>query len=306
MFKIGSILLLGITIRLFGMAIMSLGEWDERFHALVAKNLMSTPLIPTLINDGLMPLNPNDWSMNEIWLSKPPLAFWFMSWSMKIFGVNEWGLRLPSLIFSTLSVYLTYWIGNKLFDERVGLIAAFLYSISGIMYQINIGNLAGDHVDTLFHLLFQLAIVVLLSYNKKPSLTSGAMIGVLTGFAFLTKWTMAFFIPTVCLCYFTYTTRNVKDTLIYLISLVVSMVLVISPWMMWIVSKFPTETMDMMNGIIRPMNQVVQLHSGLWYYYLNTMRININELIYIPLVFIIVKSFRRLTDARFLLVVWIF
>lgn len=47
-----------------------------------------------------------------------------------IFGNNEFWLRLPSVGFGILSVFLVYRLGKKLFDKNVGLIAALLLALS--------------------------------------------------------------------------------------------------------------------------------------------------------------------------------
>jgi 4-amino-4-deoxy-L-arabinose transferase-like glycosyltransferase len=60
-----------------------------------------------------------------------------------------------------------------------------------------------------------------------------------------------------------------------------------------------------MKGIIFPISNVVQEHTGPWYYYLNSIRININELVYLPFLFFIYKTMKRPTKQRFLVLAWI-
>jgi len=83
------------------------------------------------------------------------------------------------------------------------------------------------------------------------------------------------------------------------------MTFIVLPWLLWINYKFPIESASMLQGIINPITSVVQGHAGPWYYYLKTLRININELIYLPLIFLLVKSLQRITKERFLLSTWI-
>lgn len=302
--KIFLILLIGALVRIYGMMTLSLGEWDERFHALVAKNLMNDPLHPILISENLVKLDPNDWSMCHIWLAKPPLALWTMALSLKIFGINELGLRLPSLLFSMISIYLTYAIGKKLFNEKVALIAAFLYAVNGLLYEINIGLLSGDHVDTLLHLLFQSSIYFVLHYSNLSSQKLGIILGILIGLAFLTKWTMALLIWTVLAAYFLATHR--KRSLSIILSMSFIAIFISLPWVLWIFSQFPKEAYQMMQGLIHPVTTVIQNHDGSWYYYLNSIRININELVYLPLILLMVRSFRHLNNEKLLLMFWIF
>lgn len=47
-----------------------------------------------------------------------------------IFGLNEWGVRLPAVFWGTVSILGIFLLGRKLFNSRVGILAAFLMSIS--------------------------------------------------------------------------------------------------------------------------------------------------------------------------------
>lgn len=46
--------------------------------------------------------------------------------STKIFGLNNFAIRFPSVIFGILTIWLVYLLGKELFNKKVGLIAAFL------------------------------------------------------------------------------------------------------------------------------------------------------------------------------------
>ncbi len=50
--------------------------------------------------------------------------------SFKIFGVNEFAARLPSVLFGTLTILLVYIIGSRWGNRRVGIIVAFLVAFS--------------------------------------------------------------------------------------------------------------------------------------------------------------------------------
>ncbi len=47
-----------------------------------------------------------------------------------IFGLNEWGVRLPAVFWGISSIIGIFLLGKKLFNTRVGLIAMFLMSLS--------------------------------------------------------------------------------------------------------------------------------------------------------------------------------
>ena len=48
----------------------------------------------------------------------------------KLFGISVLTLKLPSIIFGTLTIFGTYLLGKEIFNQRVGLISAFLVSVS--------------------------------------------------------------------------------------------------------------------------------------------------------------------------------
>ncbi|MCA9915734.1 MAG: glycosyltransferase family 39 protein [Anaerolineae bacterium] len=65
----------------------------------------------------------------------PPLAYLIMRFSALLFGMNEFGLRLPSLVASLLVVWLVWLIANEVFNSRAAYIAALLTAVlPGIAY----------------------------------------------------------------------------------------------------------------------------------------------------------------------------
>jgi len=126
-----------------------LHTWDERFHALVAKNMIEHPLRPVLYADPVLPYDFRHWTANHVWLHKPPFALWLMALSMATFGVNEIALRLPNLLHSTLAVALTFAIGRRVVGERAALLAAALQATNGYLLELAGGRTASDHVESL-------------------------------------------------------------------------------------------------------------------------------------------------------------
>ncbi len=60
------------------------------------------------------------------YLDKPPFLFWASATSMKVFGVNNLGYKLPSILFALLALYATYRLGRLLYGETTGRIAAIV------------------------------------------------------------------------------------------------------------------------------------------------------------------------------------
>lgn len=60
----------------------------------------------------------------------PPLFFIILWLWTKIFGIGEIAVRIPSIIFGVLTLYVVYLIGNKLYSRTLGLLSALLLAIN--------------------------------------------------------------------------------------------------------------------------------------------------------------------------------
>lgn len=97
---------------------LSIWDQDEGAYALFAKNMIETG--NWIIPDAL-------WSNIH---RKPPLHFWNIAISFKVFGMNEFALRLPSALFSIFTYLFTLWAGGKLFGKKTAFVAVIILSTS--------------------------------------------------------------------------------------------------------------------------------------------------------------------------------
>ncbi len=245
-----------------------LHEWDERYHALVAKHLIQHPLTPTLYENPVEPYDHKNWVANHIWLSKPPLPLWFMSASIATFGTHEFAVRLPAIIFSLLSVLLTYRMGVILFSQKAGVIAALLHSIHGVLTDLASGRLSSDGVETTFLFFVSLGIFWVL---RKPigqfKLLDYIITGMITGLAFMSKWQPSLLVLIVLFIYHFDKKHFWKHSLYCTLSLFATMIVVL-PWALYCFAKFPTEAEWMAEAIFHPMTIIIPGNDGTWYSYL--------------------------------------
>lgn len=69
------------------------------------------------------------------YLDKPPFLFWVSALSMKIFGVNNFGYRFPSIMFALLALFSVYRLGRALYaDENTGRLAALIFATSQALF----------------------------------------------------------------------------------------------------------------------------------------------------------------------------
>ena len=296
----------GLILRLYTATDLYLHPWDERFHALVARNFIEHPFIPTLYDHPVLPYDYKAWYANHVWLHKQPLPLWTMALSMSLFGINEIALRLPSILLSTIGIWITFSIGRKLFNSRVGFIAAFLYSIHGLIIEMTAGRVATDHIDIFFLFFIQLAVLMAIKYADNKKVMYNLLCGVCTGAAILSKWLPALIVLPIWFMLVIGSRKfTVKEILINITFLCIVIIAVTLPWQIYIHTAFPLEAKWESDYNLMHFTKVLEGHGGPFYYHFDQVRILFGEIIYLPLLWFIWKSFRnRRNYKRIILTVW--
>jgi 4-amino-4-deoxy-L-arabinose transferase-like glycosyltransferase len=299
------ILLGGTIIRTWCVLDGFLYAWDERYHALVAKNMMGNPLLPLLFKNPILPYNYQHWTTNHVWLHKQPLSLWLMSASLSVFGNVEWAVRLPSLILSVACIYLTYSIARFYTDEKTALLAAFFQSVNGLIIEIAVGRQSTDHIDNTFLFFIELSIwfTVLYVNNQKKWAILG--IGVSMGLAFLTKSFPALIVLPIFFLLTIDDNKWLKTSLTMLLILIISGIIYM-PWQLYIYTVFPQEA-SWENALnLRHLREVIEGHDGDNFKQILWMIKIWNELIYIVFAWFIYAVFKRKMDNKTLsLIAWI-
>ena len=128
-----------------------LWPWDERFHALVAKNLVNHPFKPTLYNaTPYQDFEHSFWNVSHVWLHKQPFFSWLMALSIKFFGPTSWSPRLPSVLLLALASMAALRIGSITLSKRAGLSAFLLVGFSPYLLGLISGEIKLDHNDSIF------------------------------------------------------------------------------------------------------------------------------------------------------------
>lgn len=105
-----SLCLIGLFLRFEGLT-SNYSFWTDEDHvALFARAILERGK-PVLLNGY------STSSFQSLW-------YWITALSMKVFGVNEFAARLPSVFFGILTIIAIYFLGRKLFNEKVGLISS--------------------------------------------------------------------------------------------------------------------------------------------------------------------------------------
>ncbi|MEI6410568.1 MAG: glycosyltransferase family 39 protein [Bacteroidota bacterium] len=221
-----------------------LHEWDERYHALVAKHLMQHPFIPTLRENPVLDYDYKMWCCNHIWLHKQPLFLWQMALSMEVFGVNLIGLRFPDVVMGGIGVYFVYriaqiWTGSI----NTAWLSALLYATANFFLELSSGRYALDHNDLAFSFYVTGSIWAFCEYLNKKSWKYVILIGVLAGAAILIKWLTGLLMFGGWFLYIILDSNkrsNWKNYIHLLVSLVIC-IAVFAPWQFYIMNAFPEE-----------------------------------------------------------------
>lgn len=307
-YKIALALLLicGLLLRIYISTDLFLHAWDERYHALVAKNLIKHLLIPTLYDNPVLHYHIESWTTNHIWLHKQPLPLWTMSVSMMMFGVNELALRLPSIILSTIGIGLTFSIGSFFFNKKVGYVAALLFSLNGLILEITGGRVATDHIDLFFLFFIELAVFFSIRFVETRKNWFTALTGFSIGLAILSKWLPAFIVfPIWFLIVLDSEKFGRREILIQLSLLIGVCLFTFLPWQLYIHSCFPQEAEWEAGFNVKHLTEVLDEQGGPFYYFIDRIRINYGELIYLPFVWFFWKIYSDPKNFKHLaLCVW--
>src|SRR4051794_7661109 len=88
----------------------------DAVQAQIARNMLDTGDWVTARLDGVA------------YLEKPPLIYWMMAVSYRIFGVHDWAARIPLALSIILLCWVTYRFGRWAFGEEPGFYAGLALS----------------------------------------------------------------------------------------------------------------------------------------------------------------------------------
>ena len=154
-------------------------------------------LIPSAMNQSGNYVTPH--IKNVVYLEKPPLVYWATAMSFKVFGENDFSARLFTALCAWGCILLTYFIGKHFRDEKTGIYAAALLTISAFPFALGRINILDMPMTFFLCLSIWLGYLSLTEEKKKylyylfyfscalAFLTKG-VIGVVFPFTILVLW----------------------------------------------------------------------------------------------------------------------
>lgn len=296
----------GFLLRLFVSFDLYIHPWDEMLHALVAKNFLKHPLLPTLYDNPILPVDYKNWLGNHIWVHKQPFPIWGIAASLYVFGIHEISVRIPSILLTTTGIAITYYTASHFFNKKVGYLSAFLYSINGLIIEMTSGRIPTDHVDVFFLFFIQLGVFFAIKYSEKFNITYNILCGISIGIAILCKWMPALIVLPIWFLILIHTKKlNNKQIFYNFIVLMFFVCLTFMPWQIYTWTYFPAEAQYSQYLNFKHITDVLDNQGGPFYYFFDGLRIHYGELIYIPFIWFFWKMFRHRKNKRYLAVaVW--
>jgi len=115
----------------------ALNEPDEGRYSEVAREMIET----------------GSWVVPQLWylphFDKPPMTYWLVAISMKLFGQNEWAARLPPALAGMSGVWAVWLLGCSVGGRRVGFWSALILQTS-LLYFAMARMLTTDMFVTVF------------------------------------------------------------------------------------------------------------------------------------------------------------
>lgn len=267
----------GLCLYIFGaLSDPFLNFWDERFHALVAKNCMETPLMPRLYPElPMREFDPMIWSHAYIWLHKQPLFTWQIALCFKLFGVSEFTLRLPSVIMATLMIPVCYRIGKLFVDRRLGFYTALSATFSWFLLDLVSGHGTSDHNNVCFVFYVTASVWSWMEYVRSGRRWGWAIAtGVLSGCAILTKWLTGLLVYLVWGVYLLskYRFRLKEWKILQFIAALAVTVAVTLPWQLYTFKAYPdVARAEMHNNTLHLTSVIENAHKQDGDFYLETL-----------------------------------
>lgn len=244
-----------------------ISQWDEAYHALVAKNLMSHPMVPTLYDDPLRKYDYRDYGSNHIWVHKPPISLWLMGAAMATGGVRETVFRMPSVLLGTIAIFLTFFIAKTLFGSVAGYFAAALHAINPFFIRLISGTIPTDHVEVTVAFFVETSFLVLVFAAKRRSLRLAILAGVLMGCGVLSKsWPAA--IALAAAPFFWRGREHLLDFVKPLALVLLVAAAVVLPWQIYISHTWPNEVAWESQQVIRHLFEVMEGHDHPVHWYI--------------------------------------
>lgn len=182
----------------------------------------------------------------EEYLDKPPFLFWISAGSIALFGANNFGYKLPSILMALWALWATYKLAKRLYDEDTGRLSALILGTAqGLWLMTN-----DVRCDTLLMGWVITAIWALYEYTQSQSNRWFFLGCAAIALGMMTKGPIALMVPVFCFATHWILQRNWKQFLkpIYLLGIMLIAILLV-PMSIGLYQQFDAQPHKVVNGL---------------------------------------------------------
>ena len=199
---------------------------------------------------------------------KPILIYWLQALSVKLFGLNEFALRLPSAIAGLLWAFAIYLFSKKVFNEKVAFFAT-LFMLSSL--QINLIAKAAI-ADSLLNLFITTSIFAIWLYLESKKIKYLYASFALIALGALTKGPVAIMVPLVSLFLYMLIKKELKE-FFRIIFNPIGILIFLTIAAPWYILEYLEQGQKFIDGFflkhnLERFNSTFESHKGSFFYYI--------------------------------------
>jgi len=198
--------------------VSSIWDTNEAFYAETPREMLVT-------GNYLAPM-----FNHQIRAQKPPLTYWAILLSYKLFGVHEFAVRLPGALAALGVLLFSYAAASMLFGSRAALIAAAIAATTPRIF-ILVRRLP---IDILLLFFLTGTLYFLVRALRKGEAWSWALAYISASLGFLTKGPVALVVPAATCLAWMFLSRKLKISAMRPLMGALIFVLIASPWYIFI------------------------------------------------------------------------
>jgi 4-amino-4-deoxy-L-arabinose transferase len=168
-----------------------------------------------------------------------------------------------------------------------------------LIIELTGGRVATDHIDVFFLFFVELAVACSILFVQRKRAVFNVLAGISLGAAILSKWLPALIVIPIWLLLVQNDGKfKSRDIITHCIILFATSLVIFLPWQVYIHRSFPMEAAWEAEFNVRHFTEVIEGRTGPFYYFFDRIRINYGELIYLPLLWYLWKTFINLKDKK--------